>query len=75
MARVVYGMIFQGVLRYVALEHRAVQNAIVDGFADQGVVRPLGVSAVDRSSEVIIRHHEEALGFVRGLGKENATEI
>ena len=75
-ARVVYGNeVFQGVPRHVALEHRAVQNAIVDGFADQEVVRPLGESAVDRSSDVIIRHHEEALGSVRGLGKGDAMEI
>ena len=75
-ARVVYGNeVFQGVLRHVALEHRAVQNAIVDGFADQEIVRPLGESAVDRSSEVIIRHHGGALGFVCGLSKGDATEI
>ena len=62
-------------MRHVPLEHRAILDAVVDGFADQGVVRPLCVSVVDGSSEVIIQHHAEAIGLYRGLGKGDATEI
>mgnify|MGYP003334073118 CR=1 FL=1 len=67
--------ILQGVLRHVPSEHCAVPYSVLDGLANLWIVWPFCMPRVNRSCEVIVRHHEETVWSRGGLCEWDAPKI